>query len=193
MEVLNWEIIMDIVHFMVYIQMLAASTLDMTREVRYIMENRRFKRTWDDYLCYWEFLVPILIFVIAIELSFRGSKIQDYLISLILIVVSAMLTRFAALRNRQLNEFEEITNKLSQADNFYVVLEGLKKLNVIEIDKDFHNWTINAKCKSKSLPPVEWLTIVCLDNRVLINSRPTPTTILFWFRRAAMIDIRRFV
>lgn len=142
----------------------------MTREIKYIIENKRFKTTWDDYLSYWEFVIPALIFIYGFELTIRASGIKDYFIGPSLIVVAILLTKFILLRRKQLNEFEEIKNGMTQTENFEVVLKGLKTLNVIEVDRDVHNWTINAKYKSSLIPPVyEWLTIVCLDNRVLVN------------------------
>jgi uncharacterized membrane protein YiaA len=164
----------------------------MTREVKYIIENKRFKRTWDDYLSYWEFVVPVLIFNYGLDLTARGLDPKDYFLGPLLIVVAFLLVKFILLRKRQLNEFEEIKNTLTQAENFEQVLKGLKILNVVEVDQDGHNWTINARYKSSLIPPVhEWLTIVCLDNRVLVNSRPTPATMLLWIRRSAMIDFKK--
>ena len=166
----------------------------MTREVKYIIENKRFRRKWDDYLWYWEFIVPILIFMYGLELIIRGGYLENYFLGTLSIIAAFLLTRFILLRKRQLNEFEEIENKRTQAENFEMVLKGLKSLNVVEIDKDVHSWTINAKCKSSLIPPVfEWLTIVCMDNCLLVNSRPTPSTMMFWIRRNAMIDFQRLV
>ena len=166
----------------------------MTREVKYIIENKRFRRKWDDYLWYWEFIVPILIFMYGLELIIRGGYLENYFLGTLSIIAAFLLTRFILLRKRQLNEFEEIENKRTQAENFEMVLKGLKSLNVVEIDKDVHSWTINAKCKSSLIPPVfEWLTIVCMDSCLLVNSRPTPSTMMFWIRRNAMIDFQRLV
>ncbi len=166
----------------------------MIREVKYIIENKRFKGTWDDYLSYWEFVIPILIFLYGLELTVKGADFMDYFVGPLLVIVAFLLTKFILLRKRHLNEFEEIKNKRTQEENFEIALNGLKRLNVVEIDRDVHNWTINAKCKSSLIPPVfEWLTIVCLDNCVLVNSRPTPPTMMFWIRRNAMIDFKRLV
>jgi hypothetical protein len=166
----------------------------MTQEVKYIIENKRFKTTWDDYLSYWEFIVPLLSFIYGLDLTVRSSGLEDYFLSALLVVVAFLLTKFILLRRKQLNEFEEMENRMSQAENFEVVLKGLKTLSVVEVDRDVHNWTINAKYKSSLIPPVyEWLTIVCLDNRVLVNSRPTPATMLLWLGRNAMIDFKRLV
>jgi hypothetical protein len=166
----------------------------MTREVKYIVENKRFKGTWDDYLPYWEFAVPILIFLFGLELSIKAVALKDYLFGPLLLIVAILLTKLILLRKRQLNEFDEIQNTMTQSENFNAVLTGLKALNVTEVERDVHNWTINAKYKSRLIPPVfEWLTIVCLDNRILVNSRPTPAILMFWVRRNAMIDFKRLV
>jgi len=138
--------------------------------------------------------MPILIFLYGLELTVTGEEVKSYFLGPLLVIVAFLLTKFILLRTRQLNEFEEIKNRMTQAENFEIVLKGLKSLNVIEVNRDVHNWTINAKYKSKLIPPVfEWLTIVCLDNRVLVNSRPTPTTMMLWIRRKAMIDFKRLV
>lgn len=166
----------------------------MTREIKYIIENKKFQSTWGDYLSYWEFLIPVLILGYGLELTVSASGLKGYFIGTLLAVVAFLLTKFIFLRKKQLNEFEEIKNRMTQAQNFEDVLKGLKTLNMVEVDRDFHNWIINAKYKSSFIPPVyEWLTIVCLDNRVLVNSRPTPTTMMLWIRRNAMIDFKRLM
>lgn len=166
----------------------------MTREINYIIENKKFKKTWDDYLPCWEFLIPILAFAYGLELTIRGQALPNYFVGSSLILGSILLVRFALLRKRQLIEFEEVANKMIQEENFNLVLEGLRKISVVEVDNDIHSWTINAKYKTTFLPPFfEWLTIVCLDNRVLINSRPSPVTIVFWIRRNAVMDVKKFL
>lgn len=164
----------------------------MTRDINYIIKNKKFKTTWDDYLLYWEFLVPILVFGYGLELTIKQQGTTGYLVGPSLIVASIILVRFALLRKRQLNEFEEVINEMTQEENFSQVLEGLRKISVVEVDKDIFNWTIQAKYRTTFLPAVfEWLTIVCLDNRILINSRPAPATIIFWIRRNAVLDFKR--
>lgn len=166
----------------------------MTREVRFIIENKRFKASWEDYAVYWEFIAPVLIFIFGFELTIKGAKLIDYVLGPVTISASFPLIPFMLRRKRQLTEFEEIPNTRTKEVNFEIILQGLKTLNVVEVDRDIHNWTINAKYKTSSLPPVyEWLTIVCMDNLVLVNSRPVPVTMLLWIRRNAMIEFKRLV
>ena len=85
-------------------------------------------------------------------------------------IVCLLLIKFILVRRRQLNEFEETKNNRTREENFEIVLKGLKKLNVVEIDRDLHNWTINAKYKSSLVAPAaEWLTIICLDACILVE------------------------
>ena len=164
----------------------------MTAEIKYIIENKRFKRSWDDYLSYFGFVVPIAVFILGLELTIRRSDFKENIAGVILLIASAFLTRFLLIRTSQLNEFEELKNEKTQEENFAMVLQGLSRLNIVEMDKDLHHSVINARYKTKLLPPVfEWLTIVCLDNRILVNSRPIPATGILWFRRNAMIDFKR--
>ena len=166
----------------------------MTKEVQYIIENKKFKRKWEDFLPYWEFLIPMLIFFVGLESILKGKALEDYALGLLLMSVTFFLTSFGLLRARQMNDFEEIRNTMTKEDNFNVVLQGLKSMGVVEVDRDIDNWTISAKYKTTFLPPVfEWLTIVCQDNKLLINSRPTPGTFLLWLRRNAIIDLKRLV
>lgn len=164
----------------------------MTKEIKYIIENKRFRRTWDDYLSYLGFIGPIVLFVLSLELIIRRSDPQENIVGVILIIASFFLTRFLVVRTKQLNEFEELKKEGTQEENFAEVVKGLKQLNVVEIIQDANNSTISAKYKTKLLPPVfEWLTIVCLDDRILVNSRPIPAVGLIWLRRNAIIDFRR--
>lgn len=166
----------------------------MTEEIKHIIEKKRFRRSWDDYLSYFGFVVPIAVFILGLELAIRRSVFKENIAGLILIIASVFLTRFLLIRTSQLNEFEEIRNEKTQEENFAMVLQGLSQLNIVEIDKDLHNCAINARYKTKLLPPVfEWLTIICLDNRVLVNSRPIPAVAILWIRRNAMIDFKRVV
>jgi hypothetical protein len=145
----------------------------MTSEVKYIVENRKFKRTWGDYLSYWEFIVPITAVVIGFFLLYEGREIKNYIIGVLLVLLTYPLTRFLFLRLRQLNEFEELELKGTNEENFNYVIQRLKTLNIVELEKDIHTLTINAKYRSTFIPPVfEWLTIVCLDDKILVNSRP---------------------
>ena len=97
-------------------------------------------------------------------------------------------------RLRQINRFEELENTRTNQENFEHCILKLKTLNIAEVDNDVHNLTINAKYRSTLIPPFyEWLTIVCLDNKILVNSRPTPTTLLFWLRRNAIIEFVKYV
>ena len=166
----------------------------MTTEVRYIIENRKFKRTWDDHLTYWEFFFPMLAGVLGLVFLYEGKELGNYIIGTLLILSTFPLTNFLLVRLRQINGFEEFENKRTNAENFEHCILGLKTLNIVEVDNDVHNLTINAKYRSTLIPPFyEWLTIVCLDNKILVNSRPTPTTLLFWLRRNAMIEFVKYV
>jgi len=161
----------------------------MTSEVKYIIENRRFKKTWDDYLSYWEFMAPITAVIIGFFLLYEGREIKNYIIGVLLILLTYPLTRFLFLRLRQLNEFEELERKGTDVENFNYVIQKLKTLNIVELENDIHSLTINAKYQSTFIPPVfEWLTIVCLDNKILVNSRPFPAGMILWLRRNAMIE-----
>lgn len=161
----------------------------MTSEVRYIIENRKFKRTWGDYLSYWEFIAPVLTIVIGFFLLYAGKEIKNYIIGISLILVTYPLTRFLSIRLRQLSGFEELQIKGTSEENFDYVVQRLKTLNIVELEKDIHTLTINAKYRSIFIPPAfEWLTIVCLDNKILVNSRPFPASMMLWLRRNAMID-----
>lgn len=164
----------------------------MTTEVRYIIENRKFKRTWDDYLTCWEFIVPMLTIAVGFSLLYEGKEIKNYIIGILLLISTVPLTKFLFIRLRQLNGFEELQNKGTSEESFSHVIHRLKTMNIVELDKDIHNFTINAKYRSTLIPPVfERLTIVCLDDKILVNSRPFPATMLFWFRRNALIDFIR--
>jgi hypothetical protein len=89
---------------------------------------------------------------------------------------------------------KKIHNNRTQEENFGTVQEILKKLTIVEIDRDIHNWTVNAKYKNEFIPPFfEWLTIVCLDKRILVNSRPAQPTIMLWLRRNAMIHFKKLL
>ena len=166
----------------------------MTTEVRYIIENRKFKRALEDYLDYGEFIVPILTLGIGSFFLYEGKEIKNYIIGILLILSTFPLTKFLLIRHRQLNGFEELQNKGTGQENFNYVIQRLKTLNIVELDKDVHNLTINAKYRSILIPPVfEWLTIVCLDDMILVNSRPFPTTMLLWFGRNAIIDFIKCV
>ena len=166
----------------------------MTTEVKYIIKNRKFKQTWDDYLTYWEFIIPILTSVVGLIFLYEGKETKNYVLGTLLILSTFLLTKFLLVRLRQLNGFEELQNKRTSKENFDYCIQTLKRLNIKEIDKDIHNLTINAKYRSTLIPPIyEWLTIVCLDNKILVNSRPTPATILFWIRRNAIIEFIKCV
>jgi len=166
----------------------------MTTELRYIIENKKFKRTWDDYLTYWEFLVPMLATVVGLVFLYEGKEIGNYIMGPLLIISALPLTRFMLVRLRQINRFEELENTRTNQENFEHCILKLKTLNIAEVDNDVHNLTINAKYRSTLIPPFyEWLTIVCLDNKILVNSRPTPTTLLFWLRRNAIIEFVKYV
>lgn len=161
----------------------------MTSEVRYIIENRKFKRTWDDYLSYWEFIAPLLTVIIGLSLLYAGGEIKNYIIGVLLILLTYPLTRFLFVRHRQLSDFEELQIKGTSEENFNYVIQQLKTLNIVELNMDIHSLTINAKYRSTFIPPVfEWLTIVCLDDKILVNSRPFPASMILWLRRNAMID-----
>lgn len=158
----------------------------MKREVKYIIENKKFKTTWEDFASYLELIMPVVICLYGLQFAMKGNRIQDYVIGSILIVGSIILTRFALYRKRKLNGFEEIKTQLTQVDNFYAARETLRSLKCVEIDTDRHNFTINAKYEASVFNPVaEWLTIVCVDNCILVNTRPVPVTILFWIKRRA--------
>jgi hypothetical protein len=164
----------------------------MTSEVRYIIENRKFKRTWDDYLSHWEFIAPVLTLVIGFLLLYEGTKIENYIIGILLMLLTYPLTRFLFIRLRQLSGFEELQIKGTSEENFNYVIQRLKTLNIVELENDIHSSTINAKYRSTFIPPVfEWLTIVCLDDKILVNSRPFPASMMLWLRRNAMIDFIR--
>lgn len=161
----------------------------MTSEVAYIIENRKFKKTWDDYFTYGEFLAPVLTVVIGFVLLYEGGEVNNYIIGILLILVTYPLTRFLLIRLRQLNGFEELRIKGTREENFHYVIQKLKTLNIVELDNDIHSLTINAKYRSTFIPPVyEWLTIVCLDDKILVNTRPFPAGMILWLRRNAMID-----
>lgn len=162
----------------------------MTGEVRYIIENKKFKQTWSDYLVYWEFVVPALMVVAGINFIFNGETILDYSIGIILILVSFPLVYFLRIRIRHLTGFEELINAGTDEENFNLCIQRLKNLNIVKVEADFHNLTINAKFRSIFIPPFyEWLTIVCLNKRILINSRPEPTFVLLWLRRNAVLEL----
>lgn len=167
----------------------AANILDrMTTEVKYIVEHKKFKRTWDDYVTCWEFIIPIVTTLVGLILLYEGNEIEKSIIGTVLIVSSFPLMMFLLMRLRQINGFEELESKRTKEKNFQHCILRLKTLNIVEVDNDINNLTISAKYKSTLIPPVyEWLTIVCLDNKLLVNSRPTPATLLFWFRRNAII------
>ena len=162
----------------------------MTSEVRYIIENRKFKKTWEDYFDYFEFIFLILVPLKGVLLIYEGGGVINYVLGTLLIMATFPLAKFMFVRHRQLNEFEEIESKGTSEENFIRVLQGLKTLNIIELDRDFLNVTINAKYRATVLIPpfIEWLTIVCLDDKILVNSRPFPPSRIMWFRRNAMID-----
>lgn len=166
----------------------------MATEVKYIIENRKFKQTWDDYMVFWEFIIPVLTTITGLSFLYQGNGITSYLIGTFLIIFSFSVTKFLLIRLKQLSGFEELENKRTKEENFEHCVLTLQTFNIVEIDNDIHNLTINAKCRSTLMPTIyEWLTIVCLDNKILVNSRPTPTSILFWLRRNAMIEFKKKV
>ena len=162
----------------------------MTSEVRYIIENRKFKKTLVDYFDHFEFIFVIMVPLKGVLLLYEGGGVIKYVLGTMLILSTFPLAKFMSVRHRQLYEFEEIESKGTSEENFVRVLQGLKTLNIVELDRDFLNVTINAKYKATSLIPpfIEWLTIVSLDDKILVNSRPFPPSRIMWFRRNAMID-----
>ena len=164
----------------------------MTKEVRYIIENRTFPPSLGDYLAYWQFAIPVVLFFVGIRFIWNGISLWNYLLGALFILIAPISAYFIYRRIKQINAFDEIENNRSQDDNFQYVSRALKNLNVVDVDRDIHNWTISARHKSTFLPPpYEWLTIVCLDEKILVNSRPLPPTAFLWLRRNAMIEFRK--
>lgn len=166
----------------------------MTREVNYIIEHRKFQSTMDDYATYLQFLAPLFIFILGVTFLIEDGVTPTVLLGALLILLSLPLTWFLLVRIKQLNRFEELKNTKTKEDNFALCLAKLQALNIATIDRDFHNSTISAKYMSTLIPPrYEWLTIVCLDNTILVNTRPDPSIILLWVRRNAMIEFRKTI
>lgn len=162
----------------------------MNKEVADIIQKKRFRRTWEDYLIFWEFLIPVLVGIFGIDRFNEG----DFLVGGPLIVVGVGLTIFLIFRATQLNQFVAVRNSNTRQLNFDLSYKGLKNMRAATIETDLANWTLNAKCSAAAASPLdEWLTIVCLDNAVLVNSRPAPAILIFWWRRSALNAFRKYV
>ena len=159
--------------------MLKKETID------YIIRNRKFERTFDDYLNYGILIGPVAIMLIGCSMLFSYFRFNGggtlFLSAIILLVFGLFACFFVVKRLQQNITFIrlECTNDFD-LDSFGQKLEERFPRAKIDLDKDLK--TIVAVTKMTAFSWGEQLTIIVDRDGVLVNSRPNssrqPITIL---------------
>lgn len=164
----------------------------MTTEIRFIIENKRFKSDSSEYLIF--FFAFIFFVVITAGGLYLVVYVEDWLVKLTGLQIGSLgcLATYNLVRRfKQLNKFEGIETSNGQAENYDWMAQLVKTLYPLEVEYDIHNFCISAKVSHFSTFMVDtlrnsgfssWLTILCLDGKLLINERPEITGLAFWTR-----------
>ena len=154
----------------------------MTKEIRFIIENHKFKSEWAEHFTLI-FAVFCLTLVTIIGLSFliSGAAWQEKIVGLFISLATTLGTFNLIRRFPNLNKFIVIETDKKQVDNYRFATKLVKEIDPKEIDHDIHNFCISAKvCSYPNFIPrtlrqsgfPSWITIISLDNKLLVNERP---------------------
>ncbi len=154
----------------------------MTKEIRFVIENHKFKSEWAEYFTFI-FVVICLTLATIIGLSFliSGETWTEKIIGTFISLLTTLGTINLIRRFPNLNKFTVIETNENQVDNYRFATKLVKEINPIEIDHDIHNFCISAKVFSYPdfIPKIlrqsgfpSWITIISLDNKLLVNERP---------------------
>ena len=162
----------------------------MTKEIRFIIENHKFKSEWTERFTFM-FAVACLTLVTIIGLSYSISietwpeRIAGLLIPLMTTFGIINLIR----RFPNLNKFTVVNTGKNQVDNYQFATKLVKEIDPIETEHDIHNFCISVKVFSYPdfIPKTlrrsgfpSWITIISLDNKLLINERPEILRLALW-------------
>jgi hypothetical protein len=156
----------------------------MTKEVRYIIENHKYKTELSEYFVFGFALICLVTFIIiGLGFTIYGEAVNEKFTGLVIGTLACYLTINLITRFRQLNKFETVETNKSKEDNFQLISRLIKKLEPVDIEYDWDNLHINVKVPNDRLQRFPtWLTIVTLDNIFLINERPEILGLPFWRR-----------
>ena len=166
----------------------------MTTEIRHIIQNKKFKSNWTEYFGIVVMLVMLIsCAIVGLSFSISGNGVTERLIGLLAMLGFFYLAFNAVRKFRLLNTFVTVETGLDQLENYKNTSQIVKNLPTTKTDYDFHNFCINVKLKdyapifgkysTRQAFPI-WLTVVSLDNVVLINERPEQPEFVFWTRRS---------
>ena len=174
----------------------------MTKEISYIIENRKFKSTWSESIGLAVWLLMIFAgTIVGLSFAISGGNFFERLFGLLAIIILLYLAFNAYRKFKLLNTFVTVETGLNQRDNYNNASEIIKKILPTKTEYDNHNYCISIKIKDYLLLfgkiatrqnfPV-WITIVALDNVLLINERPEQPEFIFWTRTSIKELIKIF-
>ena len=154
----------------------------MTKEIRFIIENHKFKSSWTEYFTFvFSLICLILVTIIGLSFLISGEGWQEKIAGLFITVMTIIGMVNLIRRFPNLNRFIVVETDKNQEDNYQFATKLVKEIDPKEIDHDIHNFCISAKVFSypEFIPKIitqsgfpSWITIVSLDNKLLINERP---------------------
>ena len=153
----------------------------MTKEIRFIIENHKFKSEWTEHFTFI-FAVFCMSLTTIIGLSFLISSETwtEKIVGLLVFLMTSLGTFNLIRRFPNLNKFTVIETDQNQVDNYRFATKLVKEIDPIEIDHDIHNFCISVKVfsypdfipkplRGSGFP--SWITIISLDKKLLINER----------------------
>ena len=150
--------------------------------IDYIKINQSFPNTFDDYFNYGMLIFPLCFIVMGLVLIYNVVQFGNndlILFAIGLITIGIPFLRFTLIRLNDNLRFVEHNTGLSIEGNleksYKILIENLKGTKVT---KDGKNSIVYGQIGISGLSWGEKITIICLDNKILINSKPKqPVTI----------------
>lgn len=154
-----------------------------TTKIEFIKLNRRFPRTFDDYFRYNILIFPLLFIIIG---SFLGYNVYKFnredlsSISFVLLIGGIVLFIVTWVHLKGNIKFTEISTGLSLEENL------IKSEKILKDKFRVKNFTKKNKkglvCGTTNLTAFSWgeeITIVCMDEKILVNSKSLQPVALF--------------
>ena len=150
--------------------------MTIDREIEYIRQNQKYRRTIFNSIDYGFLMFPIAFIIIGLGGLlglFPWTKNEQFILSPILLTIGIFLFFFFKNRIDHNSKYFELRTAQNQTKNIELTKETLEKdIDSRQIYIDEKNGIVNTTTGFGLTSWGETINVICFDNYVLINSRP---------------------